>query len=53
MDVRFGADSGLKSDITALPKSAITGSDLLDHLIGAGEQSRWKVEAESLWRSAG
>jgi hypothetical protein len=28
MDVRFGADSGLKSDITALPKSANNGSVL-------------------------
>ena len=25
-DVRFGAHSGLKSDITALPKSAMSGS---------------------------
>lgn len=26
MDVRFGAHSGLKSDITALPKSAMSGN---------------------------
>src|SRR5258706_13029680 len=51
-DVRFGAHSGLKSDITALPKCATSGlvhsskSQLLfDHLVPAGEQRRREIEA--------
>jgi hypothetical protein len=35
-DVRFGAHSGLKSDIARGPKSASTGSQLIaDHFVGA------------------
>jgi hypothetical protein len=41
-EVRFGSDSGLKSDIASRPKSASNGSRVLfDHFVGTGEQ-RWR-----------
>ena len=46
-----------KSDISRGPRSATTGrehlqqgegKELLDHLVGAGKQRRWRSEAERL-----
>jgi hypothetical protein len=54
-DVRFGPISGLKSDISRGPRSAIcylmhrsTQHRLFDHLVGECEQFRRKIEAEGL-----
>ena len=48
--VRFGPESGLKSDIAGGPFRANTGSDAssFDHLVGAGEQRGRDARVESL-----
>jgi hypothetical protein len=59
LNVRISPESGRIADIGGLLKSAIScreqmqqtcaeNPDLLDHLIGAGKQRRWDVEAERL-----